>query len=85
MNATSKITAKKQVTLPNYVMEALNLKPSDKVEFLLDDSSEEAPVVKVKKIKNFLELEGTIKSKYKYDDRGASEKIKKYISESYKP
>ena len=83
MYQSSKVTDKKQVTLPNYVMDALNLKPTDKVEFLLDDSTSADPVVRVKKVRDFFEYAGSIKTAKDYENKSDDEEVKDYFKKNY--
>lgn len=82
MNQTSKITTKKQITLPNYVMDALNLSPAQKVVFLIDEA--EPNVAKIKKIPDLMELKGSIKTRKKFDDEKADKIVTEYIGEQYR-
>ena len=87
MRTTSKLTSKHQVTLPDYVMEALDLKPADMVSFKVADAPmkerEEKTVVLIKE-PHFNDFQGSLKSKKKFDIEAMDKAIEKHIVDNYK-
>ena len=78
MAYTYNLTQKGQVTIPKEIRKHLKLKFSDKVFFIKDKNN-----VILAPANNFLNLEGSIKTKVEYSDPLADEHVSKYISGGY--
>jgi antitoxin PrlF len=73
------LTTQGQVTIPIEIRKLLGLKPSDKVAFLKKKDE-----VVIKPAKNFLDLQGSVKSRIKYSDKKADRLVMKGIGDEYK-
>lgn len=80
---TSKVTSKKQITLPDVVMDALKLKPSEQVTFVISDGN--PATVRIRRVPTLDELMGSLvpKRKVKYTDKMADNEIGDYIADDY--
>ena len=78
MRTTSKLTSKHQVTLPDYVVETLEVKPADFVTFIIKDKD-----IVIKKIPNLLDIGGSVKTKKKHDDQKADKAVGEGIAKEY--
>jgi len=82
MNGISTITQKGQVAIPKSIRDYFNLKPSDKVNFTVEDNK-----IVAKKISNIDEMMGIVRakvdlSKQKIKATIKSRVLKKYASRS---
>ena len=75
----SKITAKKQVTLPDYVMDSIGAKSSDMVTFVVTEDN----IVEIKKAPNLMDLAGSIKSTKEFTEEEADKSVEKYVVDEY--
>ncbi len=58
MNMVAKVSKRYQVVIPKYVREELGIKEGDRILFEIEEGN-----IKIRKLRNFLELEGSLKGK----------------------
>jgi AbrB family looped-hinge helix DNA binding protein len=78
MTYSATITQKGQVTIPIDIRRFFDLKPYQKITFVMTKDK-----VSLMPSKNFLNLKGSLQNKIKYSDRNADKKVKKFIANQY--
>ena len=75
---TSTVTTKGQATIPAPIRKKLGIKPGEKLIF-----EEKGKEITMKKIPNFLDLLGSIKTKKKYNEKAINKAIGKMLAQRY--
>lgn len=78
MTYVTTLTQKGQVTIPHQIRKYLGLRPYERVSF-----EQKGNLIVLKSATDFLSLKGSVKSKGKYSDRDADQKVSKYILKQY--
>lgn len=78
MTYSATITQKGQVTIPLDIRRFLNLTPRGMVIFALEDDK-----IYLKPYSDLLSLEGSLKTKKKYDNQKADKAIGNYLAKEY--
>ncbi len=58
MSMVAKVSRRYQVVIPKYVREELGIKEGDRILFEIEEGE-----IKIRKLRNFLELKGSLKGK----------------------